>query len=184
MSIDLKPLKAQRIDLSNIVDIERERLRIIFKNGTVLYFKVSTAHGVGYEPRLILDSSTSHGVFVNHYDSRNLFETLARRFYDIKVQRSWIRETYERIRILMDPFYSAPYLGWSTEKLFEEFEVELKIGSEWKPSGLGVYLELKYGTRNGTMKLTHFEPSKVESVGSILLAPLSLKDSVASTPSH
>lgn len=141
----LVPVEAQRIDVSEVGDIERERLRVVFKDGDELFFRVSMQYENGFSRlAMVLDPSLSE-------DGRVLQSEMVVRFYNERVYRSF--GTIVRDALFRLP-YTRPYANWTIEQVASKLEVRLEMG---RPNGagkvfasdlqVGALLTVEYGTQ-------------------------------------
>lgn len=145
MPFKLQPAEAYTVDISEVTDIERERLKVTFENGKELYFSVSSFGNASY-PLLELDHSK--GIMAGPGDGDELLDYLAQLFYADNIARSklqhigdWFLRTFARRH--------RPHPDWTLRTVKEQLLVELFGGIERRPSNLcvGRVLEVTYGTQ-------------------------------------
>lgn len=169
------PIEATRIDVSEITDVERERLKVTMTHGETLYFTVNLRNGRQH-PRLLLDLKYGDGNGLGR--NRELHKDLARKFYVKRVYRKPLKRLMIRIHKFADPHYWVSFVGWSPQRVFDELEIEVSMGSDREPGWLGVGRQLKvsYGTYYND-PLTEYLPftwGDVEKIESITLPATSL----------
>jgi len=172
MPIEIVPVKAHRIDLSNVEDVDRERLKITFENGEELFFRVDLRHAI---PGLLLDAEQGNG--------RKLIETTSALFYHERVLRSRSQRFQDWRRKLVKPSYRLSFNGWTMEKVIDSIEVELDVGSDDYPNtlGIGKSLQVIYGTYYSDPYKVFTSWGKVVAIESITLPAISLAEARSMT---
>ena len=170
MPFELVPNDACHIDVSNIKDVERERLEVTFENGHKLYFKVDPRSWSGI-PRLLVDYGNGYGHGFEH--ARELRKEQFVRFRTARYDRSWFKRCADKIHKLYVPNFRWRFDGWSVEKLFDEFVIELYVGNENVSCGLAIgnTLELTCGTFQGAAFPVYMLWGLVTSIESVTLEP-------------
>lgn len=144
MPFVLQPANAYTIDITGIIDVERERLKVTFEDGRELLFAVAESANATY-PLLRLDSGTGAGA--NRGDAGKLIKHFAELFYKKNVARSAtqrMKESFRRTFTGRRPSYA----GWTYDRVQSSMIIELFGGTDAKPSSLcvGRLLVVSYGT--------------------------------------
>ena len=170
MPFELVPNDACHIDVTKVKDVERERLKVTFQNGHILYFGVDPSSWSG-RPRLLVDYGDEYGHGFEH--ARALRKEQFEHFRTAKYDRSWFKRCVDQIHKFYVPNFRWRFDGWSVEKLFDEFVIELYVGNEYKSCGLakGHVLELTCGTLRGTVLPVYMRWGSVTSIESVTLEP-------------
>lgn len=173
MTFNFVPLEAKRIDLSDVRDVERERLKVTFLEGQTLFFKVDLRSGLN-GARLILDTENRFRVSIE--DAMRLRNTAFNEFRDARLRRTRGQRFIDRL-MSIDPSFQPRFKGKTIENLFEEFEVVVSTGNEYRASNLviGEQLVLNAGTRYSNPWEYRVPWGTVVSAESIMLEPLSMQ---------
>jgi len=139
------PITSTYIDVSEIEDLERERLKVTFNNGNSLLFRVDIRYGRA-APRLLVDVGEAGSP--SYFTARNLRAELFDQFRRDRYDRTWANRAVDSLHKLFNSDFRPRYDGWSVSRLFEEFFVELPLGDQYRACGLvvGQTLQLHYGT--------------------------------------
>lgn len=165
MTISLVPVDLVRVDLSDVEDVERERLIICFEGGAELAFRIDLSG-----PWLVLDPTHRHKG--GGCEGEKLLKKCVDRFYEDHVVRPW----HKRLADLLLG-RKALNSNWPYQRVWDEIRVEVAMGNEAQPSAivLGYHLEVDYGTRyRAGGKFFLAELGAVVSTKSITLEPMSL----------